>query len=281
MFLALVSSKNDFFKLKVEGRLLLVEQLPKSFELRYGAIPEKIFIRQCYLDLYERAAGLMFSGKMKKGVALFTGVPGIGKSLFLIYFLYRYLHDDRFPDKRFALEFDREKYSYFEAVDPAKAEDFACFELSNKEILLEVLVLADIAAPVEPAWRAKHVFIFSSPNPLRHKQIMKIEPSYWFTMPTWNEKELEAVNPNTESWSERFETFGGVPRLVFSSKPRNRFLIDLALEEKGPSLSEKFFKDELFSTDFLQVPMLVHANPPKLADGNFKYDDWEEYSLAS
>ena len=281
MFLALVSSKNDFFKLKVEGRLLLVEQLPKSFELRYGAIPEKIFIRQCYLDLYERAAGLMFSGKMKKGVALFTGVPGIGKSLFLIYFLYRYLHDDRFPDKRFALEFDREKYSYFEAVDPAKAEDFACFELSNKEILLEVLVLADIAAPVEPAWRAKHVFIFSSPNPLRYKEMMKIEPRYRFTMPTWSKEELEAVNSNTESWSEEFDICGGVPRLVFASEPKTRPAIVAALQVKGALIAESFFKDGLGTIDLLQNFMLVHINPPKHADGHLIYDGSEDYSLAS
>jgi putative protein kinase ArgK-like GTPase of G3E family len=32
-------------------------------------------------------------------VSLITGVPGIGKSLFLIYFIYRYLRDEKFGKK--------------------------------------------------------------------------------------------------------------------------------------------------------------------------------------
>ena len=44
---------------------------------------------------------------------LFTGVPGIGKSLFMVYFISRFLVDERFTDKSFALEFTAGKYVYF------------------------------------------------------------------------------------------------------------------------------------------------------------------------
>ena len=110
---------------------------------------------------------------------------------------------------------------------------------------------------------------------------MKYEPHFRFTMPTWSKEELEAVNPNTESWSERFETFGGVPRLGFSSNPRYRDLEGIPLTKEYLLIAEKFFKGELSSTDFLQNSLLVHVNPPKLANGNIKCDGWEEYSLAS
>ena len=265
----------------MEEHFLLVEKLPLIFGGMYGAIPEKIFIRQCYLDLYERAADLMFSGEMERGVTLFHGTPGIGKSLFLIYFLFRYLHDDRFPDKRFALESDSGQYAYYEAVDPAEAEDFSCFHLDDAKILHNVLVLCDIRTLTGPALRTKYVFIFSPPDPLRYKETMKYEPHFRFTMPTWSKEELEAVNPNTESWAERFETFGGVPRLVFSSDPRMRDLEGIPLTEQNLLIAEKFLKGELSSTDSLQNSLLVHVNPPKLANGNIKYDGLEEHSLAS
>ena len=189
---------------------------------------------------------------MERGVALFTGVPGIGKSLFLIYFLYRYLHDDRFHDKRFALEFKSGKYSYYEAIDSEEAEEFACFELSRKDMKFhEVLLLCDIAAPEEPSWRAKHTFIFSSPNPLRYKEMTKNKPSYRFTMPTWSKEELEAVYPNTESWSAELETYGGVPRLVFSYSSDPRGPIDEALQEKGALIAERFFNNSLCAIDLI------------------------------
>jgi hypothetical protein len=41
---------------------------------------------------------------------------GIGKSLFLIYFIYRFRSDERFPDKRFALEFFKGKYQLFKPI---------------------------------------------------------------------------------------------------------------------------------------------------------------------
>ena len=62
----------------------------------------------------------MHDGSMAMGVTLFTGVPGIGKSLFLVYFIYRYLHDDRFSDKRFALKFDSGVYEYFKPITDSR-----------------------------------------------------------------------------------------------------------------------------------------------------------------
>ena len=122
-----------------------------------------------------------------------------------------------------------------------KAEEFACFELSNKAIRSrKVLLLCDIVALEEPEWRGKYTFIFSSPNPLRYKEMMKNKPHFKFTMPTWSEEELEAVNPNTESWSEEFDIHGGVPRLVFYSDLESSSPIDAALEQfLSPRVSSK------------------------------------------
>ncbi len=52
----------------------------------------------------------------RESLMLFTGVPGVGKSLFLVYFICRFLRDNYFSDKLFAFEFHRGEYDYFEHV---------------------------------------------------------------------------------------------------------------------------------------------------------------------
>ena len=65
----------------------------------------------------------------------------------------------------------------------------------------------------------------------------------------------------------------------FSSDPRGP--IDKALQEKGALIAERFFINGLASIDIFQNFLLVHINPPQLADGTFVYNGVEEYSLAS
>ena len=145
----------------VSGQYLVVHQLPRLFWDRYGEVPQTVFVRDCYNKLYTIVSDLMFSGLMNHGVTLFTGVPGIGKSLFLVYFIYRYLHDNRFTDKRFAVEFDRGNYWYFQPKSEATV--YSCIiqyghHFKSKDFLL----LCDISAPVEPLSRSKWTVIFSS-----------------------------------------------------------------------------------------------------------------------
>ena len=141
-------------------------------------------MRDCYGKLYSIVSDLMLGGLMNYGVTLFTGVPGIGKSLFHIYFIYRFLHDNRFPDKRFAIEFDRGNYCYFQPTSEATLFSRTIqhgYDLESEEFLL----LCDISIPTEPFSRAKWTFIFSSPCPPRYKEILKYSPNFVFIiMPT-------------------------------------------------------------------------------------------------
>ena len=55
----------------------------------------------------------------------------------------------------------------------------------------------------------------------------------------------------------------------------------MALKEEGALVAKKFFKGSLNVVDLFHDFLLVHVNPPQLADGTFKYNGVEEYSLAS
>ena len=94
------------------------------------------FIRNSYRRLYKIVSGTML--RTSRSTMLFTGVSGIGKSLFLLYFICRFLGDNRSPDKCFALEFNRGEYDYFEPVDtsePSSSSAYTATEIMSMDIL--------------------------------------------------------------------------------------------------------------------------------------------------
>ena len=273
---------------------LLLKDLPLEFEDRYGSIPPRIYIRRCYKQLYDITADNMSSRAMEWGITLYTGVPGIGKSLFLIYFIYRFLHDDRFPDKRFVLEF-QDSFQEYLLFEPAllEANVFTCSRRAANSIRnKDFLVLCDINKPTEPASRAKWLLIFSSPDPARYKEVMKNGPSFRYTLPTWSEPELTSCDKRVQLWYDNFVRFGGVPRYVL---PRSHaadqqllLLLESAVSQKGGLIITEFFKFGFNTIDLIQNYLLVHINPPPFVsasysdiDSDFQYDGIPNYSFAS
>eukprot|EP01039_Chlorochromonas_danica_P010110 gene10110-11190_t len=281
--LVLVRTFSEGTFVDLHGQHLIAHQLPETFPQRYGQIPRKIFVRDCYSQLYDKVSDLMLRGSMEFGATLFTGIPGIGKSLFLIYFIYRFLQDDRFPDKYFAVEFHQGIYLCFQPVAHA-TEEFLC-TIQNGSYMQSkrFLLLCDINDTAEPCSRAKWTFIFSSPAPDRYKEILKNAPNFKYTMPTWSELELMFLDIEIAQWYEDFVLFGGVPRHVI---PRAACIdphtkLEATLAEKGGAIAEEFFKFGFGTVDWLQSYMLVHINPPVSDNGDFEYDGLTLYSFAS
>ena len=99
------------------GRLLsVVEHLPHNWKhkdttlrppdvndktFQFPVINQnKLFIRQCYHDLYDIVikTPVLHTKPIR---ILLTGTPGIGKSTFLIYFIIRYLYESKNPAATF------------------------------------------------------------------------------------------------------------------------------------------------------------------------------------
>ncbi|KAJ1407447.1 hypothetical protein B484DRAFT_423651 [Ochromonadaceae sp. CCMP2298] len=261
----------------------------QAFVIRYGSIPKKIYVRDCYKTLYKCAAQSRIRQQNGYSATLFTGVPGIGKSLFLVYFIYRFLADERFADKKFALEFTRGEYVCFQPSD-AHGEFWCSNEDGIRMHSKRFLLLCDISDAVEPVSRAKWTYIFSSPAPARYKEILKNSPCQEYTLPTWSELELMFVSGDTGNWYDDFVLFGGVPRYIFPNRDPHmsptidrdpHMLMRKALKEKGGAIAESFFKFGLGMADWLQSYMLVHINPPLSAAGEFDYSGETEYTFAS
>jgi hypothetical protein len=222
-------------------------------------------------------------------VMLITGVPGIGKSLFSIYFMIQVLIDDDFPVKSFLVEYDKGCYQRISFVSTREISP------SNYEIRIAVeeginpdpekdLILSDIRDEVEPKGIGRWTCIFSSPNPKRYKQTMNAPHNCKLRMPTWSEEELQFVNPKKEEWYDRFVKFGGVPRHVLwdgiFENPEVK--LESALQEKGAKVIEYFFKHGFGNVDSENSYMLLHMNPQWVPDKNdWDYQKKEVYSFAS
>ena len=265
-----------------EGEYLQILALPDVFKMRYGQIPSCLYIRHCYRRLYEITPHIMLHYHKDLSATLFTGVPGIGKSMFLIYFLYRFLTDERFPDKRVALELFKGHYHYFE---PCPSGGYYCSNESKESCpVLEIPIFSDIKGLVEPMCRGKWLFIFSSPNPLRYKYTMKNSPRFEYTLPTWHYLELKFIDPDDRRWIDRFIRYGGVPRSIFwdgvEKNPED--LLRDALDTKGGMIADYFFKYGFGNIDAETSYMILHKNPPWSPEHNdWLYEQRSVYSFAS
>lgn len=264
---------------RTEVEYLTIHQLPIFLAKRYHGV-EKIYVRECYRQFYETVSARMLSNEEDDSATLFTGVPGIGKSLFMLYFIYRYLGDDRFNDKSFAVELMGGGQIW--CLEPsADAREFTCI-LRNSMYGQNIpnLLLCDIHARSEPLMRSMWTFIFSYPDPCRYKQIMKNEPNARYTMPTWSLEELMNVKANMSLWEDKYELFGGVPRHVFGKGKWSEIELKQAVFAEGGPLAKAFSKSGIGAASLLQSDMLVHVNPPlSSAVGRGPYLD--VYSFAS
>jgi len=127
-----------------------------------------IYVRRSYFDIFNLICESITSG-IKRIVV--TGTPGIGKSTFMFYFVWKFLNDaegsldkNRFnlyiqctPNK--VLQFVHDRVTVLQGVE---AED-------RLNVDKKALVLVDIWEPDEPMLCAGIRIVLSSPNPARFK----------------------------------------------------------------------------------------------------------------
>ena len=162
----------DTFKLRKE--------LPQS----YKALIERGFVRECYDDYYKMILSLVREGRTKIVV---TGTPGIGTSIFYMYFFERYIvnrpNDQRvvvaaFSEKRVLVECKEWKGGELTALDklpigkegdlflfdgttgfvPGEAT-MICFTSPNEELLQEMIKYTH-------AYRLRYMLGFGFGNPI-------------------------------------------------------------------------------------------------------------------
>ncbi|EGF76439.1 hypothetical protein BATDEDRAFT_28349 [Batrachochytrium dendrobatidis JAM81] len=170
----------------------------------------KLYIRDSYKSIASR-----INPGIKR--AIITGTPGIGKSLFLIYLLWKLVKEGKrvlFIYHPSTIYYDGQGGVFYPNFLPSNnnvnfwASDLWClFDAKGKNA-------ADLSAlPYEDC-----SFVLStSPRREMVNDFKKFPHLRIFYMPIWTEIELETITPcfvTVIDWRDRFKILGGIPRYV-------------------------------------------------------------------
>lgn len=216
----------------------------------------KIMIRESYEKIYEL---IIANLKLNFSHHLVTGVPGIGISHFSLYFLWRYITENR--DVPILFEYGKDRI-YF--LSPSKSY------ITNrvKCTMLDYPYLVDFIGSNEPCEMiGLFTVVFSSPDPRRYKQMMKnLGRASRYVMPVWTWEELIQLNEihkiPREIISQRFDLIGGVPRYIFDGQLKDiQSEITYALSLTSGDIAKHFFEQEFGMRDEAISYILIHLCP--------------------
>jgi hypothetical protein len=178
---------------------------------------KKIYVRKCYEDVFD----LLLKNINMESFAI-SGTPGIGKSLFFVYILYRLMKD--FSEKTLSLKPNRIVYQM--------TNSYRCFDLQQQTVAIitkleaEVLVLnADTFYVIDgqtTQMSSSCITLFiSSPRSQQYKKFVDQTMAKEWYFPVWTLAELQTCQRHCypdlsiEILEERYRVCGGVARFVF------------------------------------------------------------------
>ncbi len=188
---------------------------------------ESLIVRECYEKLYTKFINL------EQRHILLTGNPGIGKSWFLYYMMYRLIKDDK--STRIFYTHALTDYSYF--ISDGKITDGKMLRFSENDLLMQFqkekhvgtsYYFFDCAfnksgANINLAKLCDKTLVVSSPNDNNYKDYWKFcednNSSRKMYMPPWTLHELKALNISKKevNFDFKYSLWGGIPRKIFAS----------------------------------------------------------------
>jgi hypothetical protein len=238
----------------------------------------RIFVRECYKEMYDLIMEMNKAEDIQKRRRRFlvTGTPGIGKSLFALYFIKRYLDENNYSAP-FGFQRDRGVADIITSNgDLYKNVPSATY--GNEENLPFFCDGVEKFEPNGPGF-PKLMIVTSSPDDARFKEFVKDNSVVKLTMPVWSKDELSRMYDllELERMHERVidieyggivkkqslcDVYGGVPRSIQSKDGKK--MID-ALKKKGSIVANNFFGfNDTPGTgpDIENSYTLVHLVPP-------------------
>jgi hypothetical protein len=176
-------------------------------------------------NLYIRESYRTIASSINPGInkAIITGTPGIGKSLFLIYLLWKLVKEGKrvlFIYHPFNIYYDGNGGVFMLEKIPSPID----FSFWNDTLWCLFDAKGKKEAQLDEFPYEMCTFIVSnSPRREMVNDFKKPPVPQEFYMPTWTKAELEEIAPlfpNATEWRDRFENLGGIPRHVLEVTAR-------------------------------------------------------------
>jgi hypothetical protein len=189
-----------------------------------------LYIRECYTQI---ASTMLTESESKlRQKFIITGTPGIGKSIFLFYLVFRLVRERKRvlliynPDKVY---FDPQGQGVSKIVSLPDSDDL---EFWNDSLwcLFDARGVTSSDLHQIPYDRCRFVLSTSPKRDLVNDFKKSMNPRIFY-MPIWTEDELEAIESSSNvvaDWRERFKHMGGVPRYIFDSDEDVHRMLDQA-----------------------------------------------------
>ncbi len=176
-------------------------------------------------NLYIRESFRVIASSINPGInkAIITGTPGIGKSLFLIYLLWKLVKEGKrvlFIYHPFNIYYDGNG-GVFSLDKVPSSIDFS-FWNDTLWCLFDAKGKNETHLSEFPYELCRFI-VSTSPRREMVNDFKKPPVPQEFYMPTWSEAELENIAPlfpNATEWRVRFENLGGIPRHVLEVTTR-------------------------------------------------------------
>lgn len=209
---------------------------PRNVPQTYQYLRENIFVRECYLTYYTR---LLKQIKEKPYITV-TGTPGIGKSVFYLYFFQRYREE--FSDQQvITAAFNNQqelmeclRWNSLDEIAKGKTEFEILEKIPHRE---KCLHLYDGPPANQPR---EKMIAFTSPHRDWLKHAAKIEAHLRIYMPNWTDVELKMASDvldlglDENTVKRRMALFGGTARYVLTN---DMDFVNIGREELESGLS--------------------------------------------
>jgi hypothetical protein len=208
-------------------------------------VTNTIYVRQCYRNLWKLFVEM--NTRHTKAL-LITGNPGIGKSLFAGYILYRILLDRWIytPSHHFNIVYENQaaQYKLVLSTDGSVQKFQSAGEVES--LLMDnpdtfYIFDASVKHFDEPSPSTCRTIVLSSPDVENYKEWSKRHEARLY-MPEWSSEELQQAFtmcltdeqrhsiPTAEVVAERYGFVGGIARHVFSPEPTQKLIAQLNQE---------------------------------------------------
>eukprot|EP00804_Cyclotella_cryptica_P011831 CCRYP_015337-RA/>CCRYP_015337-RA protein AED:0.32 eAED:0.78 QI:201/0/0/1/0/0/3/0/612 len=241
-----------------------------------------LYIRKCYKTI---ASSILKVNGIHK--AIISGTPGIGKSLFLIYLLWRLVKEGKrvlFMYDSFNIYYDGNGGVFRCASTRLPLDDDDSFWNDTLWCLFDAKFKTEpdlIRLPVSLS-----TFIVStSPRREMVNDFRKPPEPEVFYMPTWTEAELNAIVPlfhEVSKWRERFRILGGIPRHVLEvTKKDPTVILEAACEDcELDDCIKKIGLNSTITEKSKAVHSLVHiTSDPPYTESSVRYASAEAIDI--